>query len=115
MPLYPAIAIPVTEKGTFECPATHVSMLTTLIPKVTKLLTIGWRGTENHFLELLRNQGPMTAVAVAGSEPEASETINQLRSKGVSIIQEVALAGFSDTIGDGKLYDFFARQGIGLE
>src|SRR5216684_2650665 len=48
--LFPAIAIPVVQKSAFECPADHVAALMKCIPEVTKLLIIGWRGTEQHFV-----------------------------------------------------------------
>src|ERR1700678_880675 len=51
--LFPAIAIPVQSKTHFECPEGHLKLLRELIPQTTKLLMIGWRATENHFLKLL--------------------------------------------------------------
>ena len=50
----PAIALPVEQKVSFECPATHVSALQEKLGHVTRILTIGWRGTEMVFLELLK-------------------------------------------------------------
>jgi len=113
--LFPAIAIPVTEKQVFECPSDHVGQLRELIPQVTKVLTIGWRGTESHFLSLLHDHygrsghGPITVVTVAGTEEEAEQTLQNLRKTAMGIGEHVALAGFSDTIGDRKLDGFFAR------
>ena len=52
-PVFPAIAIPVQRKGSFECPQYMVEELTALLAKVTQILVIGWRATEAHFLELL--------------------------------------------------------------
>ena len=108
VPLFPAIAIPLREKSKFECPAEHLAQFASLIPKVTKLLTIGWRAAENHFLSLLRNRSPLSAVAIAATEAEANETINRMRAFGVGITQQKAWSGFSDTIGNGLLHDFFA-------
>ena len=42
--LWPAIALPVAGKAEFECPEPHMAALDACIPKVSKLLTIGWRG-----------------------------------------------------------------------
>lgn len=50
---FPAIAIPVEKKQTFQCPQHMIDELTALLPKVTKIFVIGWRATEDHFLELL--------------------------------------------------------------
>jgi hypothetical protein len=48
----PAIAIPVQEKSSFECPSEHLNVLNESMRKTTKLLIIGWRGMEKHFLQL---------------------------------------------------------------
>jgi hypothetical protein len=50
----PALAIPVTAKSNFICPPNHVSSLTALLPGVGRLLVVGWHGSENHFIEMLR-------------------------------------------------------------
>ena len=54
IPLFPAIAIPVETKLIFECPNDHLECLRALLPRITKILIVGWRGTEYHFLDLLR-------------------------------------------------------------
>src|SRR5207244_6413216 len=53
-PAFPAIAIPVETKRSFECPAEMLEGLVELLPFVSKLLIIGWRATEAHFLSLLK-------------------------------------------------------------
>ena len=50
---HPAIAVPVDRTKTFVCPATHLERLTADLQKVTHLLVIGWRASEQHFLALL--------------------------------------------------------------
>lgn len=52
--LFPAIAIPTQTKRIFECPDEHLQSLQALLPKVTKIVIIGWRATEHHFLNLLK-------------------------------------------------------------
>ena len=39
--LHPALSIPVERKDEFSCPAKHVRALEALLPKVTKIITIG--------------------------------------------------------------------------
>jgi hypothetical protein len=107
-PLFPAIAIPVSEKRAFECPQDHVALLQRLIPKVRKILTVGWRGTEDHFLGLLRNHGPVTVVAVGESPDDAEQTIGRLRAVAMGITAHEPHAGFSATIGDRKLDRFLS-------
>ena len=51
---FPAIAIPVETKSEseFEFPDSHLRELRECVAQTTKLLMIGWRGTEQHFLNL---------------------------------------------------------------
>lgn len=78
-PAFPAVALPVEKKDNFECPQSQLEVLVALLPKVSKMLVIGWRATEVHFLGLLGNrltglrQG-VTLHIVAGSNAEAEET-----------------------------------------
>jgi hypothetical protein len=51
---FPAIAIPVETGKRFECPSALIDVLRTLLPQTSKLLVIGWRATEEHFLEILK-------------------------------------------------------------
>jgi hypothetical protein len=81
-PVFPAIAIPVDKKSHFECPQEHLDELTALLPKVTKLLLIGWRATEAHFLELLKihlKKG-VRLYTVAGSEMESANINRALQT-----------------------------------
>jgi hypothetical protein len=76
-PVFPAIAIPVEKKNTFECPPFLLAELNTLLPKVSKILAIGWRATEAHFLALLKaNLKPGAHLyIVAGPDREEAEGI----------------------------------------
>ena len=76
-PIFPAVAIPVTTKS-FECPDDHLRVLQDLIPQVTKLLIIGWRATESHFVELLRALRVPRVVVVSGSRDRAQEVVDRL-------------------------------------
>ncbi len=60
----PAVAVPIQSKGSFECPPEHVDMLRSILPQVDRVLVIGWRAMEEHFLNLLRTAGPKSARRV---------------------------------------------------
>jgi len=45
--LFPALSIPVEKNDEFSCPTEHVKALEGLLPRVTKMITIGWRATED--------------------------------------------------------------------
>jgi len=113
-PLYPAIAIPVATKtnSTFECPAQHLRHLAELIPKVTKLLAIGWRGEEQHFLEMLRKLPDGVGLnAVAHSVEAAEHTLGVIKSVCRAGDGAKAWAGFSAVVRDESLDDFFSTAG----
>jgi hypothetical protein len=67
--LVPAIAIPVEKKASFECPQTHLRELEKLLPQIDKLALIGWRATEDHFLDLLARH--LKGPRVARSQPHS--------------------------------------------
>jgi hypothetical protein len=101
--LVPAIAIPVEKKAYFECPQPHLDELKRVLPKVDRLLMIGWRATEDHFLTLLRDnlKGPLLAQVVAGAEGEARNIARALQDGPFSSLKvewEYAPAGFTDFI-----------------
>jgi hypothetical protein len=80
---FPAISIPVHKKDEFACPREHVEALARLLPNVTKIITIGWRASEEKFLAMLtarltglkRN---LDLLVVSGSVKGARETIANL-------------------------------------
>ena len=82
--VFPALAIPIEKKDCFECPQEHIEVLASIIPRVTKVVTVGWRATEEHFLNMLRK--PLTGLAtknidlliVSGSQDGAQETLKNL-------------------------------------
>src|SRR5258707_4892554 len=83
--LVPAIAIPVQTKQAFECPPSHIEALTKRINAVRRLLIIGWRGLDQHFVKLLREHlNPSVVVqAINGSPQAADELMRTLNDSGV--------------------------------
>ena len=80
---FPALAIPVQSKSQFMCPETHREALVTSLPVVTKIIAIGWRATEQHFLEMLKNRltglkGDVDLMVVSGDQKGMMETTNNL-------------------------------------
>jgi hypothetical protein len=97
----PAIAIPLERKQDFECPARHCEHLVQVLPNVSKILLIGWRATDEPFLELLRTRmlGRPRAHVVAKDEAEARSIVLRVANYGV-ILGETTLAshGFSEFV-----------------
>jgi SIR2-like protein len=113
--LVPAIAIPVEKKTDFECPQSHLNELKRLLPQVDRLLLIGWRATEDHFLTLLRDnlKGPLLAQVVAGAENEARNIARSLQDgpfSGLTVRWEYAPAGFTDFVVNRRAETILSRS-----
>jgi hypothetical protein len=99
IPLFPAIAIPVETKPTFECPSDHLECLREHLRKVTKILIVGWRATEKHFLDLMNSSGiaKIEVQVVAANKPEAEEVLGRFTA-GRSFPGEAVEGGFTDYV-----------------
>jgi hypothetical protein len=79
-PCVPCLALPTATKGVddFACPMAHVTDLMQLLPQVTDVLIIGWKGVEGHFLEEWRKvhaskpDRDIHSLAVVGSTHEGA-------------------------------------------
>jgi hypothetical protein len=75
-PAFPALAIPVEKKQVFQCPPDVIEKLTSALPHVTKMIIIGWRATETHFLKLLReNLRPGVYLSIVAGNQHDAENI----------------------------------------
>ena len=107
--LFPALAIPVEAKRQFECPEEHLAELCEFIPKVTKILIVGWRATEEHFLKLLRDNLSMVdlrIMAVSGSIDEANKVGERIEHAGINCKFEAGKRGFTEFIENREGDDF---------
>jgi hypothetical protein len=100
VPLFPALAIPVETKLGYECPEEHLECLRGQLPQVTKILIVGWRGTERHFLGLLQELLPreIPVCVVAGRKELAEEVFKRLREAGLRVKGTPAEGGFTEFI-----------------
>ncbi len=102
-PLVPAIAIPVETKTktSYECPKEHVDALEKCLPKVSKLLLIGWRGSENDFVKSLAQNITSDAkmMIVSSSAEKANEVASKIKNAGVRA-QDIGAAnhGFTNFV-----------------
>jgi len=110
--VFPALAIPVEAKLDFECPPEHINALKAFIPQVKKILTIGWRGTEQLFLELLR-KGLGTVgrelMVVGGTQRDSEATAANLNKAGLTGQFSCVPAGFTDFIVNGFGTGFLSK------
>lgn len=113
-PAFPAIAIPVERKQHFECPPKLIEELVELLPHVTRVLVVGWRATEEHFLQLLRtNLRPGVQLhVVAGNLKEADEALANIAQALIGRAPAHASTsdqGFTDFIVSGKAERFLEQ------
>jgi hypothetical protein len=104
-PLRPALAVPmVTKTGDdFACPRDHVYVLDQVIPDVSHLLVIGWRGAEGHFHDRWRRAAAhrtvlQKALIVDASEQGAAHVDGTLKRElaiGGGVLWDWAIGGFS--------------------
>lgn len=109
VPLFPAIAIPVETKRGYECPEDHLDRLRGHLPKITKILAIGWRGTEQHFLGLLKDtlEQEVPVCVVAGRRDTAEEVLGRMRAAGLKVAAKAAHEGFSEFVISREAEEFF--------
>jgi hypothetical protein len=94
----PALAVPIVSKSEFVCPTNHVDALREFLPKVTRVLIIGWRAAEEPFLQMLKiGLGPdVKGMVVCGGDTSAKETADRLKAYGVGGEYLPKTGGFSD-------------------
>lgn len=98
--VFPAIAVPFERKLDFECPQDHLEELRQMIRRVTKLLVIGWRATDQPFLEELRDRlkPGLRGKVVAGTRDSSRHVIEHLDANGITGDFEDFEGGFSEFI-----------------
>lgn len=112
-PVVPAIAIPVQNKSEqhFECPAAHLDYLAAMLPRVTKILIVGWQAKEAHFLRMLRSHLPLLrhVMVVGADERDARETLRFFLGEIRLQISSVSVGhrGFTEFIVDREGDAFF--------
>jgi hypothetical protein len=73
-PSFPAIASPVESKADFEAPANHLTAMQEDLRSATKVLIVGWRATEQHFLKLWTKEPPFGQLRAIGIVAGRGET-----------------------------------------
>jgi hypothetical protein len=112
----PAIAIPVQTKQDFECPAEHLRQFAAYLPKVKKILMIGWRGLEEHFIKILNQHLNRVESMLVVSKDDTGEIAERfplrLASRAVEIMKvETFDKGFSEFIDSpAVIRDFLKTQ-----
>jgi len=117
--LFPAIAIPVETKRDFECPIDHLDCLRKNIESVKKILVVGWRATEQHFIRIMKEniRNEIEIQVVSGSESESRAVLNRIVNTGlgVKVSGQVFREGFTEYVLSREAENFFSggiRHGV---
>ena len=112
----PAIAIPTESGKTFECPKEQTDQLLECIPRVTRVLLVGWRAADRALLDLLARlqSSPLHILIVAGGYSQASEVIERISGAGVKAQCVAYDGGFSRFVMARAGDSFFRAEGGNL-
>jgi len=105
----PALSIPVAKKSQFEMPPKHLEVLKETIPQVTHLLIIGWRGNEQHFVDLLQrlDRRRLHNLVVSRKSSSAKEIATALNLNNVP--PHISPGGFTALMRTDELRSFLRR------
>lgn len=88
----PALAVPMANKTSFECPPLHIEALRSCIPAVKRLLICGWRAAEAHMIDILGGINPGLQFGIIGWGYEdlsgIRRRLNGVRQKGHHLLNE---------------------------
>ena len=77
--LFPAIAVPLANKATFECEDIQVEAFKSTVPEIHRLLVCGWRAAEAHAIQILQDIYPGFYLGiVTGSQPDLADVQRNL-------------------------------------
>ena len=89
---FPALAVPMANKTTFECPPLHIEALKSCFPDVRRVLICGWRAAESHMIEILRAIHPGYLLGVvSGSSEDVDDVhgrLDDVDAKGNHVLDE---------------------------
>jgi len=112
---FPAIAIPVEKKSDFMCPPEHFQIIGNLLTSVNKIITLGWRAQEQHFLKMLHSRltglpKDLDLMIVSGSAAGATETLANLGFAAPAPAKRSQIGnGFTGLINQLGLLELFLR------
>jgi hypothetical protein len=119
-PLRPAIAVPmVTKTGDdFACPRTHIQVLHEVVPYVSQLVVVGWRGAEGHFHERWRsaaaNKTVLQKVLIVDAGDKAARQVEETLKPGLKIgggvLWNREINGFSSFVEGSAVKSFLAAS-----
>ena len=100
----PVIAIPTVSRSAFAFPDGHLAVMREVLPGVTHLLSIGWKGEEPHFLKELTSVGDNLVHAdFVSRRRESAVRTAEVMSKSFALDSRFHGGGFSQYVGAKRL------------
>lgn len=107
---FPALSIPVSSDKHFSCPTTHLDTAIEAIKEANHLVTIGWRGNEEHFMGLLKTHCLPEHLTVVSQTEESAERVIQHLQKYVTTKGHRGIgggfSGFTQMFNQSKLGEY---------
>jgi hypothetical protein len=77
---------------------------------IDKVLIVGWRAAEKHFIDLIKSNvtGHLTVEAVCGSKELSTETLTALGNQGIDVIGKPFNGGFTEYVRSQDAERFFS-------
>ncbi len=101
--LFPAIAVPLANKTTFECEDVQVEAFQSTIPEIRRLLICGWRAAEAHVIQILKDIYPGYYLGiVSGSQADLGEVqanLGEVYRKGKLVLTQTGgMSAFAENM-----------------
>jgi hypothetical protein len=72
--LIPALALPIRDKLSFEFESAHLGLMTNDVRQTSRVIAIGWRGLESHFVDLWRTRNNLFDLLVVAQDQQRRAT-----------------------------------------
>ncbi|MBI4087161.1 hypothetical protein HY416_04275 [Candidatus Kaiserbacteria bacterium] len=110
---FPAIAVPLNSKDRYVCPPRHIQALEQVLPKIDRVLIIGWKAGDQLLLEMLSRHLPnfgYKLLVISGTVDGAQKVAEVVRDKLTAHAGKIEArgGGFSDFVGSDISHSFFA-------
>lgn len=99
----PAIAIPLTDKRSFECPKDHERLLEQRLKSAANIVVIGWKAGDRHLLETMKkccSDSNPHLIVISNTKEGAEGIVDTIKSESFSPRSARAISGGFSTFLD---------------
>jgi hypothetical protein len=110
--LYPAVAIPLSNKQYFICPQEHINSMIESFKNTDRILIVGWRAGDTRLLETMKEYlSPNVKITIVSSEPKSALEVKQNLSKFINANFDLSERNtFSQFMKSSESVDFFSPE-----